>query len=122
MKIVGTDGDDDQADRVGLFRRCDRETLQQRATGNGDQDRRADRKRQRPSKRNQRGGHHAAQHQKIALREIDHAARVVNDGETERGKRIDRADRQPRKQILKKDRHRAGLINAFSNAPLIQHR
>ena len=50
-------------------------------------------------------GHHAADHDELALREIDHVGSVVDQREPERDQRIDRTDHQPGKQELQEFGH-----------------
>jgi hypothetical protein len=50
----------------------------------------------------ERDGGHAAEHDELALGEIDDSGRVVDDIEPDRDDRVDRPVRDPRYEILKK--------------------
>jgi hypothetical protein len=50
-----------------------------------------------------RHGGHAAEHDELALREINDAGRVVDDIEPDGDDRVDRTVRDPRYEILKKE-------------------
>src|ERR1035438_10927279 len=58
----------------------------------------------------QRDRDHAAQHEKITLRRIDHAAGVVDDSKAQRRERVDRPYRQAGKQELNKVIHNSLLL------------
>ena len=63
------------------------------------------RKRQRHAGGGREHGHHAAEHDEFALREIHHVRRVVDQREAERDQRIDRADRQAGNEELEEFGH-----------------
>ena len=76
--------------------------FEREADRRGEQHGCGDRGRQRPAGARERDRRHAADHHEFALREIDDVGGVVDERETERDQRVDRADRQPGKQELQK--------------------
>jgi hypothetical protein len=104
----GGDGDDDECRDVRVARRRDCKLGDQVAdrcsrddrSGNGDNERHAG--------RCERRGDHAAEHDELALGEIDHVGGVVDDRQAQRRQRVSRADGQAGDEILQKLGHREG--------------
>jgi hypothetical protein len=73
------------------------------------------RQRQRHAGSCQEHRRHAAEHDELALGEVDHAGGVVDQGEADRDQGVDRADGQPREGELKEFSHRRErLVRASS--------
>ena len=96
------DGDDHHPQHRRLVKPADEDDLDERADDRRDDDRGQDGQRQ-GDELVQRDGGHAAEHDELALREIDDAGRVIDDVEPDRDDRVDRPVRDSRHQILKKE-------------------
>ncbi len=82
-----------------------RDPLEHQADPDRERDGDGDAERQRQSGAGREHRRHAADHDELALGEIDDLAGVVDDRKAERDQRVDRADREPGKHELQKLRH-----------------
>ncbi len=104
------DGDDDQRHGARLTRRPDGQLVDQKPDHPGcHRHREHDGERKRKAQRGQCHRQHAAQHDELALGEVDHAAGVVDDGKSQCRQRVDGAGGQPGKKKLHKLREHSGL-------------
>ena len=98
---TGPDGNDNQAEWLGVFERSDRQTLKGDAGQGGEGYRQDNGRQKRPLDKNQKKySQHTAQHHKLTLGKIDDTGRIVDDGETKTDQGVDRTIGKTGQDIL----------------------
>jgi hypothetical protein len=98
----GADGNDDERDRLATFDRFDGHFFHHQADDGRQHNGQHQRQRQAQAGVGEVHRQHAAQHDELALREVNHMAGVVDQRETQGGQRVGGAYRDAREQELQK--------------------
>ena len=100
------DGRDERVDRRTAGERSHRQALDQRAEAHAQRQRRKHREPERQVKGGERGERRErADHSHLALGEVHHVGRLVDDDEREREERVDAAEREAGDDELQRDSH-----------------
>ena len=115
QKNRGADRNDDKCHRVCFARGRDSETVKGKADGSGNENRNDCGEWQWHTGVTEKDGGHSPQHDELALGEVHHIRRIIDQREADRDEAIDRAHSEPGKDELQELRHRSRHPSPRSN-------